>query len=910
MSNEVNDRTSRVLLAVGLLLGAICYTAAVGELVFSGGAIDPEWSGVRDHAGLRVTGVGPGGPADGVLEVGDRVMTVNGFALAGQGLGPVAVMDLRKGDRYPVTISRAGEVRERWLVMGGSSQAGFARIALLIVSLAFLVSGCAIGWLRPGDRVARLYMMLAILVGIAMLPFGVFSGELRRLPARAVLAHARAAAPIMLAVGYQFFRRFPPGVREARIWAVIGVVIAVWCALLVPAALVTAVVLSRPAVEALPMVIAYADWFVRYDVLSSAFILVAFGASTAVLVRNHFAATEPAQRRKLRWVTVGLLGAMLPMASVFAWGVAVEVMTWDTIPFDDWIRLQGIASFFLIVLPATFGYAVIRHRVLGVEVVFRNTLQYLLARSVLRAAIALPILLMVTRAIANPNRTIAHLLFDRPSYLALAMISAALLMFRPRLTRWLDRRFFRDRSTRDQVLLEAIGRTGSGRHDLDDTVRVMSDAIMRAFHPRSLEVRLTQHGRGFRVPADGEQTWSALDASALTGSESLLVVPIGPGVPPRFGELRLGEKRSDEPYTGDERRLLDHVAAQIALAADHARLRNQIMTAEDERVQVLARIDGAVNLVKECPRCGRCYDRTQDSCVDDDALLMHPLPVDRTIQGRYRLDRLIGRGGMGMVYSAADLRLGRVVAIKVMHATDADERRFEREARALARLNHPNIVAVHDYGTVGSGLAFLVMEQLRGATLRQETRRLGPMPPRHVAVWLGPIAEAMIAAHAAGVIHRDLKPDNVYFAEEAGHVTPKVLDFGLAKLSGVDMTTAPALTEPGRVMGTLAYMSPEQLEGKDIDERADIFSIGVMVIEALTGANPFQRRETLSTITAVLREPARLVADSMAIEVLDRALQRCIAKQARDRYPDMSMMRSELMAALVACPPNARCQLR
>jgi hypothetical protein len=911
MSNEVNDRTSRAVLAVGLLLAAICYTAAVGELLFSDGAIDSGWSGLRDRAGLRVTGIAPGGPADGVLEVGDRVMTINGFALAGQGLGPVASMDLRQGDQYLVTISRAGEVRERRLVMGGSGGTGIARVSLLIVSLAFFLSGCAIGWLRPSDRVARLYMMLAILVGIALLPFGVFGGELRRLPARAVLVHARAAAPIMFAVGYQFFRRFPPGVREAPIWAVTGAVIAVWCALLVPAALATAVVLSRPAVEAMPLIIAYADWFVRYDIFSSAYILAAFAASTAVLVRNHLVATEPAQQRKLRWVTVGLVGAMLPMASVFAWSVGVEVVTGETMPFDDWTRLQGIALLFLIMLPATFGYAVVRHRVLGVDVVFRKTLQYLLARNVLRAAIALPIAALAVRAIANPNRTIAQLLFDRPFYLALAMISATLLMFRSRLTLWLNRRFFRDRSTRDQILLEAIGRTGSGRQDLDDTVGVMSDAIMRAFHPKSLEVRLSRHGGGlFRMPADGEATWTALDASAVTGSDNVLIVPIGPGVPPRFGELRLGEKRSDEPYTGDERRLLDHVAAQIALAADHAGLRNQIMTAEDERVQVLARIDQAVNLVKECPRCGRCYDRTQSSCADDDAPLMHPLPVDRTIHGRYRLDRLIGRGGMGMVYSAADLRLGRVVAIKLMHAADADERRFEREARVLARLNHPHIVAVYDYGTVGSGLAFLVMEQLRGATLRQETRRLGPMSPRHVAAWLGPIAEAMIAAHAAGVIHRDLKPDNVYFAEEAGRVTPKVLDFGLAKLSGVDMTTAPALTEPGRVMGTLAYMSPEQLEGKDIDERADVFSIGVMVIEALTGDNPFQRRETLSTITALLREPARLVASSAEIAALDGALQRCIAKQASDRYPDMSTMRSELMAALEACPADAHCQLQ
>jgi eukaryotic-like serine/threonine-protein kinase len=904
MSNEVNVRTSRVLLALGLLLAAVAYATAVGELLSARTSIELGWSGVRDREGLRVTG----SDRDGLLAIGDRVLAVNGFAIAGQGLGAVSLMDSQPGDQYLVIVSRAGQLLERRLVVGESRIAGSGRIALLIVSLAFVLSGGAIGWLRPGDRVARLYMMLAILVGMVLLPFGVFGGELRHLPARAVLSQGRVASPIMFAVGYQFFLRFPPGVRDGRIWNVIGVIIGAGCALLVPAALITAAVLSRPAVDAMPVIIAYADWFATYDAFSTAFILISFVASAAVLVRNHVVTTDPAQRHRLRWVTLGLLAGILPIAAVFAGSTVVEVVTGDTISLGDWIRLQNTATLFLILLPATFGYAVIRHRVLGVDVVFRKTLQYLLARNVLRAAIAVPLLLLSVRVIANPNRTVAQLLFDQPLYFALVVIATALLVLRPRLTLWLDRRFFRDRSTRDQILLEAIGATGSGRHDVEDVVRVMSDAIVQAFHPKSLEVRLSRDGAVIRAPRKGDETWTALEAAPVTPPAGVLVVPIGSGVAP-VGVLLVGEQRSDEPYTGDERRLLEHVAAQIAIAADHAHLRKQVMTAEHQRIEVLARIDETVNLVKECPQCGRCYDRAQNACVDDDAPLIHSLPVDRTVQGRYRLDRLIGRGGMGMVYAAADLRLGRMVAIKMMQSAAADESRFEREARALARLNHPHIVAIHDYGTVGSGLSFLVMEQLRGATLRQQIRRIGPMTPPDVARWLGPIAEAMIAAHAAGVIHRDLKPDNVYFAEEGGRVVPKVLDFGLAKLSGVDMTTAPALTEPGRVMGTLAYMSPEQLEGRIVDERTDIFSIGVVMIEALTGVNPFHRHETLSTMTALLREPARLVFDSQEIAALDRVLQRCLAKQAPDRYADMSMMRSAAMAALEACPPGVLCQL-
>ena len=193
------------------------------------------------------------------------------------------------------------------------------------------------------------------------------------------------------------------------------------------------------------------------------------------------------------------------------------------------------------------------------------------------------------------------------------------------------------------------------------------------------------------------------------------------------------------------------------------------------------------------------------------------LPVERTIDGKYRLDRLIGKGGMGAVYEAADLRLSRSVAVKIMLGRAFGDRqalrRFEREAQACARLTHPNIITVFDFGAVGADGAFLVMELVEGRTLRPELNRRGHLPGPVAAAWFEQICEGIAAAHQRQVIHRDLKPENILIAATAtGGEIVKVLDFGLAKMRTAGDETA-GLTHPGVVMGTAGYMAPEQLTG-------------------------------------------------------------------------------------------------
>jgi serine/threonine protein kinase len=208
--------------------------------------------------------------------------------------------------------------------------------------------------------------------------------------------------------------------------------------------------------------------------------------------------------------------------------------------------------------------------------------------------------------------------------------------------------------------------------------------------------------------------------------------------------------------------------------------------------------------------------------------------------GPYEVVAPIGTGGMGEVYRARDPRLGRDVAIKVLPealAKDADRlQRFEQEARVLSALNHPNLLAIYDVGNQ-RGLQYLVAELLEGKSLRERLNE-GAVPPRKVLDYSTKIANGLAAAHEKGIVHRDLKPENVFVTNDE-HV--KVLDFGLAKYatgpdaSGPTMTHAAAETAPGTVMGTVGYMSPEQVRGQTADSRSDIFSFGAILYEMASG---------------------------------------------------------------------------
>ena len=290
--------------------------------------------------------------------------------------------------------------------------------------------------------------------------------------------------------------------------------------------------------------------------------------------------------------------------------------------------------------------------------------------------------------------------------------------------------------------------------------------------------------------------------------------------------------------------------------------------------------------------------------------------------GPYEIRAPLGAGGMGEVYRAHDQKLDRDVAIKVLTpgvTQQADALgRFEREARAIAALSHPNILAIHDFG-VDNGVAFAVMELLEGDTLRGRLRD-GHLPVRKVIEYGVQIARGLAAAHERGFVHRDLKPENIFIVSD-GHV--KILDFGLARQSaevrGVRLradhetfaATAPAGTDPGTVLGTVGYMSPEQVRGETADHRSDLFSLGAVLFEMATGERAFRRDTNAETMTAILRDdPPELLQQRTDLPAaFDRVIRHCLEKRPAERFQsarDVAFALETLSGSSAAIPATPR----
>ena len=278
------------------------------------------------------------------------------------------------------------------------------------------------------------------------------------------------------------------------------------------------------------------------------------------------------------------------------------------------------------------------------------------------------------------------------------------------------------------------------------------------------------------------------------------------------------------------------------------------------------------------------------------------LAVGATLADRFDIVGVIGRGGMGEVYRAHDRRLDRDVAIKVLTRTDAEhQKRLEHEARATSAIRHEHVLAVHDTG-IHDGAPYLVLELIEGESLRE--RLAGQPLTRDLALsYVGQIALGLAAAHAAGVIHRDLKPENVLITR-AGKV--KIVDFGLAKLTGLRRPAGASLTVDGTILGTVAYMAPEQARGEAVDHRTDLFAVGVILVEVLGGRTPFARGSTAETLSAILRDEPDLsrIPDDVA-----PIARRCLAREPTHRFQsadDLAFALGQLAGGARGARPRRR----
>jgi predicted Ser/Thr protein kinase len=648
-------------------------------------------------------------------------------------------------------------------------------------------------------------------------------------------------------------------------------------------------------------------------------------ASLVILALRLRRMNDANARRRVQLIFL----SFLPGSAAFIFGFLVDVLD---------LGFAWTQAARLVQSPATilgsllFVYAVIRHRMFNIRVLVRRSLQYAFARSTLFALMSLPVVGLGLFLYAHRRDSLADLLTGTPAiYVLLIAPLVAVIRYRKPLLEALDRRFFREQYDARRLLLHVVSIVRGGS-DLLVISRASLEEIDKALHPKHIslwpldpegaelhrgfhrgeipsgadplgangtlatlitndEEPLDVHGRHTRVLLqripEHEREW-------LRQNDAHLLVPLL--IDRRLaGVMVLGERMSEEPYSREDRDLLRTLGGQLALTLDYTRLKQSPSLVWSPPTP--APMGGhASDVVQLCPRCGRCYAPEATSCEVDNQALVPESGVPRIIEDKYVITRLLGRGGMGSVYLATQKRLNRPVAIKVLLAhlvgSSSMRTRFEREARIVARLRHPGIVTIHDFGVLPSGHAYLVMEYLDGETLRK-TIASGPQPLGAALSILSPVGEAIDAAHKVGVVHRDLKPENIMIVRDHSVLAPRVLDFGLAKMSGPIGEDEATLVQSGHsagVVGTLMYMAPEVLSGKPAGAHSDQYSLALIAHELLAGEHPFGRATDLASVVRGHTEQAIVPIGEVVPGVpahVSAAIQRALEKKGDDRFPSV-----------------------
>jgi tRNA A-37 threonylcarbamoyl transferase component Bud32 len=872
------------------------------------------WSSVRGADGWSVASVDSDGPAAGVLRPGDRLVGFNGGPLYVRAGTRPYLEALSAGDTYRLSIDRNGTRLEPTLVAAAGQNLVTRRLTMFLMSLAWCMTGIFIGLAQPWRPVARLASLAAIMTGLAFV-----NG--------ALIPNGLTPHPLHAVVGYHFFCRFPVDRPTRGAWRFsLAVLYAAGAIAAIPALWVRGTIHIRGIARGGELVNAYPGLFSNRPSLTTWVFYAALALMVIAVAHNYRRLTNEDQRRRVQWV---FAASLMALGFQVVWAACEVVLGTSTV---SWMGPP--ANILTAAIPLAVAYAVVRHQLFDIRLIIRRGVQYLLARRVLQVIVAIPLVAFVVTIARYRDLTIGQLIGSTQAYLYWLVLAGLTLKYRTPLQHWLDRRFFREAFDREQLLtgllddvrkVETIAELGS----------VVRDRLTPALHPtavyiwyrdpdehavaRSADPNLTppdvpaseswlhwleEQGRPTHLPSAGSAALTPREAGWFSERRIRLIVPMLDSGDRIVGALLFGEKKADEPYSKDDARLLETVAKQVSVVRENLRLRVRVGEEVRVRHDVLARLDGGgADLLRECPACGACFDGTVDRCAEDGRVLVLSQPVPRIIEGRYRLDRRIGAGGMGAVYEAHDLRLDRVVAVKILRSSafgqPAALRRFNREARAAARINHPNIVSLYDYGTLGGGGAYLVMERVQGVTLRAALDDSGPLPPGAACDWFGALLDGVAAAHAAGIIHRDLKPENVIGQRGgSGWRVVKILDLGLAKFKTGDTTAG--VTAEGAVIGTPSYMSPEQLAGRSTDERTDVYAVGTMVFEALTGRKPLPGGEFAMGAGEAAGPAGGSGDDTPRPEALRDLILRCLATDPRDRVSSAAELRSELIPLLRA----------
>jgi hypothetical protein len=317
-----------------------------------------------------------------------------------------------------------------------------------------------------------------------------------------------------------------------------------------------------------------------------------------------------------------------------------------------------------------------------------------------------------------------------------------------------------------------------------------------------------------------------------------------------------------------------------------------------------------VSAPKICPTCNAEYPETERFCPKDGTALHNSVTTDLVgsiIAERYHVLKQLGAGGMGRVYLAEHVKMGRRCAVKVLHPAMAGDveaiGRFNREAANASRIDHPNVAAIYDFGETPNGLLYLAMQYIEGETLTQMVKSQGALPPLRASEITRQAAEGLHAAHLLGIVHRDLKPDNIMISSGDGSDVVKVVDFGIAKSSG---EKARGVTRTGVVVGTVEYMSPEQIAGDELDGRSDLYSLALVAFNMLTGDLPFATGSTGSMMIKRLTERPRSLAETRPDVVwpteVEAVMRKALERDVQLRYSSTREFAHALHAAVAMMP--------
>ncbi len=741
---------------------------------------------------------------------------------------------LRRGgdDRFVETtwlLPRAGATY--WISVEGLTHAAVRLSQFIVLTVSLIVA-----FKRPRARVAvaGAWLLATIAVFSVDLPYGMASAW-RALPPPVGwgLWLPYLCSLAIAAVMWTFFALFPkplfaanarrsPALWWAAAWAPMAISLA-WHARF------AAAMIYAPRSD-----IAWSWWAPVLLVATAAYVI----ATLVTLVWNYSRLDDQTERRRVR---VLVMGMMIGLAS----GLPIVLIFWSRSGVDLTHSLFGsplfaIGTVLLLACPASFAYAILRHRLFDAGMVIRQGVQYALARHVLRLLVPSLGVFLGLDLLLHSDQSVGDVLRARGwIYVSIAIVAVIARVRRCVWLERLDRRFFRERYDAQRLLRDVAHRSREAA-DLSDVASHVVTAIEQALHPTCAAMLMrTPDAPTFEVVAMASGTVPSLPAdSTIVGLLRLLRKPIDLGpdeagrlvrdlpdaerellarapldllVPIAMHEqddergrerparsealLALGPRRSEEPFSQEDHELLCAIADSVAMVIERA---TPTPTRTPTPAAVAApgvaagagpatRVVSQRQHVHECPSCGRCYDEGLTHCEADGAALA-ALMLPRRLADRYRLDRRMASGGMGTVYEAFDQSLDRRVAAKVLRPellgrADA-AKRFEREARLAAGLSHPHIVIVHDFGMTDTGSGFLVMERLYGDTLRERLRHEKRIAPAQALRILRGVASAVDFAHQRQLVHRDLKPENIFLARGADDVTldaPKVLDFGLAR---------------------------------------------------------------------------------------------------------------------------------